>query len=340
MRRLEVKKMQCVSNPELGGSFVSLELDDYAVPETMKCRVINIGKKIKPVVFGFDGTPYFNFEVFRKYSQNGRLSDVYIEVEYEPKEIELKENVFNTDDGIESYIVDLKSLHEIINIRRVAYRKKHMKLNEFVWHNLLCFDAYGQTFTISEQVPNEFKIPKVENMTIPYSYYRKMHNKFILYSSYIPGPDEICRECGKKWSLDDLNDYSVDEAEDYKLLYFHKDCRKKYNERTQLEEFQNIFPGVYDLKDLKFVAIKNEYCSCEKCKPWFMVETPDGCVKIGWRKRVISIEWLDSYKDFSEKFEDQNVTKGFGHCGNERFIHAWNIEDAAAYLKRAKDGIK
>lgn len=63
--------------------------------------------------------------------------------------------------------------------------------------------------------------------------------------------------------------------------------------------------------------------------PWFEVTTRLGLIVIGWRKRVISIDWSDA-NESTPKAEDlfsaENVTKG------EKSIHAWSLEDAARYL--------
>ena len=76
--------------------------------------------------------------------------------------------------------------------------------------------------------------------------------------------------------------------------------------------------------------IPNGYCSRGCCAhlPWFVVTTPFGRIKIGWRKRVISIDWSESkvVKTGSELFPDENTSKG------DRDIHAWSLEKAKEYV--------
>lgn len=75
----------------------------------------------------------------------------------------------------------------------------------------------------------------------------------------------------------------------------------------------------YDPKDSRFFDLK------PRCV-WWHVRVNDGWVKIGWRKRVIEIEWKDtSLRDKEVTLDD--VTKG------ETFVHAWSIEDAVRYLR-------
>lgn len=63
--------------------------------------------------------------------------------------------------------------------------------------------------------------------------------------------------------------------------------------------------------------------------PWFVVTTKLGRIKIGWRSRVINIDWSDSIIDETaeELFPDEDVTK----IG--KVIHAWSLEDAKRYIE-------
>lgn len=76
----------------------------------------------------------------------------------------------------------------------------------------------------------------------------------------------------------------------------------------------------------------NEYCDCYICKhmPWFLVITHKGTIKIGWRKRVINIDWTNSgiKEDAETLFPDEDVTK------YNKTIHAWGYEKAKEYLDK------
>ena len=63
-------------------------------------------------------------------------------------------------------------------------------------------------------------------------------------------------------------------------------------------------------------------------RPWFVVTTTSGPVKIGWRKRVISIDWsrTTNSRVAEDLFASEATTKE-GHT-----IHAWGYEAAARYL--------
>jgi len=77
--------------------------------------------------------------------------------------------------------------------------------------------------------------------------------------------------------------------------------------------------------------IPNGYCHDYCCRhlPWFKVTTPKGIVTIGWRKRVINIDWsLMRNPSAMQLFSQEDVTKG------EYLIHAWSYEKAKEYLAK------
>ena len=159
----------------------------------------------------------------------------------------------------------------------------------------------------------------------------------------------------------------VEHSDGAKDKGYHIDCFKQMNDQKQKEEFMKLFDDVYKLSEDAFTQIPNEYCDCDRCACWFKVRTPDGSIKLGWRKRVIEISWLDSYQKFRERFNNEDVTKelrkevdekelnadikikwGSGkHASTTsarkevtgRYIHAWGTNKAKEYLLRAKKSI-
>ena len=78
--------------------------------------------------------------------------------------------------------------------------------------------------------------------------------------------------------------------------------------------------------------IDNKYCGLKCCphRVWLLVTTPIGVIEIGWRKRVLSIDWSasDVAESAAKLFPNEDVTKG------ERMIHAWSYDKATEYLTR------
>jgi hypothetical protein len=99
---------------------------------------------------------------------------------------------------------------------------------------------------------------------------------------------------------------------------------QKRRERDR-KELLALFPEPIHVEE-----IPNGYCSDWCCKhlPWFVVTTKVGRFKLGWRKRVIQIDWLDTTntKTAAELFPNDDVTK------TERMIHAWSMADAKRYI--------
>lgn len=75
--------------------------------------------------------------------------------------------------------------------------------------------------------------------------------------------------------------------------------------------------------------IPNEYDS-ESIEPWYSVTTYKGIIKIGWRKRVINIDWTLSDIEYNgrELFASEDVTK------DDKFIHACSYEKAKEYIDK------
>lgn len=77
--------------------------------------------------------------------------------------------------------------------------------------------------------------------------------------------------------------------------------------------------------------IPNGYCPDWCCRhlPWFVVTTKIGRFTIGWRKRVILLDWSETVgtQTSDDLFKSEDVTK------DTRMIHAWSLEDAKRYIE-------
>lgn len=80
--------------------------------------------------------------------------------------------------------------------------------------------------------------------------------------------------------------------------------------------------------------IPNEYWANSK-RPWFLVTTKVGHIKIGWRKRVMVLDWSKTSvkQNANELFPDEDTTK------DGRMIHAWSDEKAKEYLAKILGGL-
>lgn len=90
--------------------------------------------------------------------------------------------------------------------------------------------------------------------------------------------------------------------------------------------------GLFGDRAIYVEDLPNGYCSSYCCKhlPWFDVTTNKGRIKIGWRKRVIQIDWENStiQEDARTLFPDEDVTRF------DKVIHAWGTQKAKEYIDK------
>lgn len=116
--------------------------------------------------------------------------------------------------------------------------------------------------------------------------------------------------------------------------------RPKTAEEATLEraEIVNLFAGPIFVEE-----IPNGYCSryCCAFKPWFVVTTGKGRIKIGWRKSVIHLEWTDSAigKTAAEVFPKEEAWPGYETTQYDKVIHAHGYQKAAEYIQRLMQAI-
>lgn len=91
------------------------------------------------------------------------------------------------------------------------------------------------------------------------------------------------------------------------------------------EKILDLFAG----RDIFVEEIPNKYDNRIN-SPWFVVTTKSGRITIGWRKRVINIDWSDSIIPHygAELFKDEGTDFG------DKYIHAWGYEAAKEYLDK------
>jgi len=103
---------------------------------------------------------------------------------------------------------------------------------------------------------------------------------------------------------------------------------KERNTMTQ-EQVKGLF-ALAGIDVLRMWELPNQYwpeayVEERKSCPWWLIKTPKGLIEIGWRKRVISIDWSDT--GIRKEITEDEVTK----C--ETGVHAWGYEKALTYLK-------
>lgn len=119
---------------------------------------------------------------------------------------------------------------------------------------------------------------------------------------------------------------------------FHKTCNRNFLNDKETEKFTDCFTKAGYENNFKLSPIPNEYCNdinnCSRCGCWFNVTTKFGIIKIGWRERVILIDWSNTFEKDKVNgkflFQDEDVTTG------TNYIHAWGYEKCVEYLEKLR----
>lgn len=100
------------------------------------------------------------------------------------------------------------------------------------------------------------------------------------------------------------------------------------------ERAKGVRAGLMALFGTELIYVEelpNGYCSewCCRHLPWFKVTTRVGHFVVGWRKRVINIDWTETSgtETSTELFPGEDVTKW------DRAIHAYGLDKASDYIK-------
>ena len=328
------------------GHIGHITLDKLAIPETV--TVTLQGETLIPESFDCFGHPNFtkeqeqlysfkNDEIRRKEGEN--YTPLEAEITYEERIFDVPRDKFDTVEGIEESLWDLQDLNKMLNNRRIFHKiHEDDRLNKFVLFGTFVLDEFGQVMSFEKTQVGGFVV-KADVETFE-DFHTDNRRWTITTDGYdIPEEGDICPCCGKIFAIDDLTQNPCVEV-DHKM--YHDKCWKNYRQQMEINAFTHqLMSLIYKDSDYHYELLPNGYCKGDCCAhiPWFLFHTIDGDIKMGWRKRVISIEWQENYKpfDFREIFKDQNVTKY--QDGNKWEIHAWGTDKAYEYLKKVRDAV-
>ena len=329
------------------GSIGHITLDKLAIPETVKVTLL--GEPIIPESFDLYGHPNFTEEqkmlyLFKDQELKRQNGDKYIplevEITYEERVFEVPRSTFDTVTGIKKSLINLSDLNEMLQNRSIFHKAyESERLNEFIIFGCFGLDQFGQVMSIEKTAKGKLKTNgDVEEFE---SFYKKNNKKLTLtFNGYaIPTAGAICPCCGKKFTIDDIKNNPCVYIDG---KFYHDNCWRNYRKLTEIDSFtRNLIGYLYKDTDYQFELLPNGYCHQDCCShiPWFLFHTIDGDIKMGWRQRVITIEWQANYKpfDMAELFGTEYVTKW--EKNGKRGIHAWGKDKALQYLKKVLDKV-
>jgi hypothetical protein len=240
---------------------------------------------------------------------------------------------YDTEEGIRTYLTDLDGVHRLFKARHQAGYDRHERLREFLVLGRYYLDTCGNcmltTFKFGYDVDANFLcdgfdpvVPWADVVKIP-----KLRSTSTF--EYPPTAQHVCEECGEGWTITNMHDSErVRNHEDDTFRYEHLACYKLSAERRMMAFYREVLDEAGYGMWLS-TPIPNEYWPDDA--PWCLVRGPKGSLKIGWRKRVLNIDWAGLNQgaklDADKLFPGENVTKG------DTYIHAWGKEKAVEYLR-------
>ena len=109
--------------------------------------------------------------------------------------------------------------------------------------------------------------------------------------------------------------------------FWHVECHAEKLANERFIEFGNaLMKAGFGILSAR--QVENEYGSGEWRGPWWEFKTEHGKIRLGWRKRVIDMDFSDVAPML---VVSADTTKSPG------FAHAWTLEDVTKFLQLAKE---
>ena len=227
----------------------------------------------------------------------------------------------------------IPGLTELARERRKAGYERNERMSEWVLIGLYYLDTCGNFSLIIENAPRQhrryFKIEDVMTHDELKETGIKMWSSTPCAS--LPPINENCDRCRRGWDMQNIEDFHQRHREE--SPYRHESCHKL----ASIEEEQEFFKTILERSEIPYTSMKaipNQYHSGLYDNPWFIVETKWGPLMIGWRKRVISMDWTGSQINHNGDitFKDDEVTTW------RTGVHAWGKDKAVEYLRILSKG--
>lgn len=247
----------------------------------------------------------------------------------------------------------LKELSEVFERFRSKNVYDKLTCNMVLIHSGSAFvlDEFGQisraTLSIDYK-PSKFSADRLA--FVPVSHITKGSNYSISWSpDVIPDHTCLCPICGVGWTISNMTDpivvapnfvtkrtygrrYSVrPDGELLEYTYSHRACVTLQENAEISKKFIDLIEAAgIDIIDM--TPIENQYHKSSTADNWYAITTSIGTVVIGWRKRVISMQWVflnNSIVDLS------NIIKTTNTIGSD-YVHAYGYDQLGEFLKVIK----
>ena len=243
---------------------------------------------------------------------------------------------YDTREGLEASLGNgLAGLQRLAKERHEAGYDRRERLGWWCVVSYFVFDECGNTMIITEGRPAYDDWGKYPPGVFNEAEWEASGSKrrMNMTCGSVPPTDEVCPRCLDGWDLRNAPNYkAVHDRSTETWTHYHKDCY----DLMVLQDEVRFFTEILEDSRIKYTEMRllpAEYPD-RPSAPWCMVVTEKGPIKIGYRRRVISISWEHSDLDVDGKelFKDEAVTTG------KTLVHAWGKDDAIKYLRKLMEG--
>lgn len=239
---------------------------------------------------------------------------------------------YDTKEGIQEAIdKGIAGLNELAKARSDAGYKRDERMSEWCILRAFTLSCNGNFSIIIEGAPADHQQGyKLDNVATIEEARETCGGRWASTIARLPPVVEKCHRCLRGWDLRNIRDYHQRHRQD--SPHIHETCYKLKAIDDEIEFFQDVLEGA-GMIDCPLRIIPNEYHSGLYANPWFIIESKWGPIRIGWRKRVINIDWSQSKMKHDgtvlfKEIHDKGIT-----CW-ETGIHAYGKDAAIEHLSR------
>lgn len=240
---------------------------------------------------------------------------------------------YDTREGLEGRLkAGLTGLREIAIARHKAGYDRKERMREWCILGMFYTDTCGNFSRLTSGAPvdayefRDWDAPKLPDV-LPKDEMGEFSGRWVAtMGACLPPEGARCDRCGEGWTLQNVRDFVWHREQSPR----HQECdRLRIIEREREEILRVVTESGIPFAEM--YMIPNQYHpDPDVYGPWFMVSTPVGRIKIGWRKRVINIDWSDTGLTATggDVVDKPEVTHG------PTYVHAWGNEKAVEALQK------
>lgn len=238
---------------------------------------------------------------------------------------------YDTREGLTARLdAGLEGFREIQRERHAAYYDRNETLHAWMLLGRFQLDRCGNLYMVTRGAPADRWRDSLSDVipVISRDEAREISGNMTSYAWSVP--IERCDRCGNAWTMRNIDECVWISRQPFDVPR-HRACQRLHLAQQSYEDLGRIVKRS-EISVCSKRLIPNEYHPDDLYfPPWMLVETPYGRIRLGWRKRVINLDWGESTLktlNVAEIFADEDVTK------LESGIHAWSEDKAVEYLRK------